>query len=135
MKASKPIDILKDLATFIIQPSLTARDVAVRLGRIVDDQRGQLMIETETTSFATVVTQLDSDEPSYVQLVFNEPVTLAALQEAFGKYQELPRMPRKESQVMFRPEQTGGTHRAAIISVLEGESARTFTIRRDISLE
>jgi hypothetical protein len=129
------IDLLNELAALVAQSSSTAQDVADKLGRVVGEERGQLMIETDFTSYATAVPEYDSDELGFVQLVFNEPLALEALQAAFGEYLPVPPMPKKPNRVMFRPDVASESHRATIIAEIEEQAARTFTIRRDILLE
>jgi hypothetical protein len=142
------IETLQQLCILLSSASLTVQDVSASLGTISQDQGGSLAIEVHPSNpafrKALIVRQLDTQEPSHIELKLAESSTLTVedLSRVFGHYQELPALHwDRPQEIAFQGSSSNTPYTCAVLAeVIPGEqgvidgTATTVTLRRDIQL-
>lgn len=123
------IETIQEICTLLAGSPLTVREVASRLGTLIEDQGGNLplIVRPRDASFvqAMVTRQFGTQRPAGVILTLTETAELkvSALRANFGEYTLLPRQRgEKAPQIKFflgEPAQIGST--SIIARLIPGE--------------
>ncbi len=142
--ANRALEVIRDVAEALTQPDPTVSGVAETLGTVVDDQAGSgtLVVDPRVDLFERAhVVPADGGAPAHVTLRLRapSPLTLEALERAFGSYSELDRIhwddPRE---ALFIVDREGRSHTAAVLAEVDpidelgpGSVVGQVSVRRD----
>ena len=142
-------ETLQKLCIVLSRSSVTVQDVSASLGKIVEDQGGNLplIVQPFAPFFkeAIVVRKYKTQEPAHVRLEIAESRELSVqeLKQLFGEYQEIPKKDWDSPvSLIFMVDIPDSSYNCAIIANVEcGEAgiedgtAFSVTVRRDIKLD
>ena len=144
---STVIQTIDQLCTILSQARVTVREVADRLGTIVEDQGGHLavIVRPGDPAFtrASIVRDFQTGEPAHVELSLASAIDVSALQQAFGAFTVLPvARAGKPTGIIFRVDRAGQSYTCAILADVQPGQAGiaqgtvvALTVRRDIRLK
>lgn len=138
------IDPIKSLCELLSSTPLTAQEVADSIGSTTGggENNVPLIVKPADRSIkeARVVSEDESDEPAYVELVPAQTLTVRDLTGMFGAYRSVPggTQPSPSSRVAFEFDESEMPYTVTLIAAYEGEDDHAddgrvvcLTLRRD----